>query len=166
MSDFASPSDDGERRSRAYSSRLSRARAANSERHRLTSNAAVSLAAAKLVVEQDGSMAGMQSPQMETMGRELTMSAATPAPIAAPPTMEQPEAPMSEGQVTLLVQPDDENSAAVFWQWNDEQKFLALVRMAISRRARSCVFCMHVRISLNLANIWMRSHLRLRARNC
>jgi len=130
MEEPGSPDDpNADRKQRAYSSRLSRARAANSERHRLTSPAAVTLASARAAVEQEspgGFFSGSSQTTAETMGRELAVSAApsTPQPAAKQP---KPPVPVAEGQPTPLVQPEEEGSSAVFWHWNSQHKLMAVI---------------------------------------
>ena len=117
MGDASPLTDDGsDRKAKQYSSRLSRARTANLNRHKLLDP--VSIGSSKASGDDVGGA--------ESMGRELAMSVVQPSTTLHA----KPVAPAVEGQLSVLYQPDEEGSSAVFWQWNADNKLMALVEQS------------------------------------
>ena len=118
--------DDGEserstKKANQYSSRMNRARRANSERRGILSGA-VALSSATAHVEADGIGAPLR---VESVGREIAVDTASASATATPAA---PAVAATPGNVQVLVKADTEGSGIVFWQWNAEQKLMAAVR--------------------------------------
>ena len=95
-----------------YSSRMARARAANTTKF----SGSASLSSAK-TISDDADGVGTN------MSREIQMSVP-----AAPSTPKRPVAPVVEGQASALYAPEEEGTSVSQWDWNSDQKLLALVR--------------------------------------
>lgn len=95
-----------------YSSRMARARAANTTKF----SGSASLSSAK-TISDDADGVGTN------MSREIQVSVP-----AAPSTPKKPVAPVVEGQASALYAPEEEGTSVSQWDWNSDQKLLALVR--------------------------------------
>ena len=110
-----------EKRKSAYSSRLSRARAHNSQRMSLTKAGGT---------DSDSSMANMAfaipvQAEVDAIAQATqavqNLAVSTPSNRPAPKPVKQ-----VDSKVTIFCKPEDENSVAAHWEWNDSQKLLAV----------------------------------------
>ena len=111
-----------ERRKSAYSSRLSRARAFNSERRGLTRGSS------SAVVESMANAAFSIPVQAEVDVAALSVSnmVSSGTPSSRPPP--KPVKNIEDGKATVFWKPEDEQSIAAHWEWNATQKLMAVVR--------------------------------------
>ena len=106
---------DTEKRKSAYSSRLSRARAANSQRLSLRSGDGAA----------SNSMANMAfaMPMQQVQASSSAPTRPKPTESAAAPSK---PAPKVQGEASVFVPPPDSpENAIAFWEWNSEQKLMA-----------------------------------------
>ena len=101
-----------------YSSRLSRARTANNMKMGLKAGNTESMAnmAFSIPVQSEVDMAAAGVANMAVSGGGTPSNRAPPKPVKK-----------IESDVSVFTKPEDENSIAAFWEWNEKQRLLAVV---------------------------------------